>query len=140
MDQTQPQGNAQRSESSPAAYAWHPPATLAGFASRQDWGLVRELIDLFLSDGARQLERLKAAASGGDTGVMARICHSLKGSAQAMEAAPVTELSRAIEESARAGVPRDYPAEVEKLASAFEKVRTAMLAYCGDPGASITQH
>ena len=110
--------------------SWEPPPTLAGFAAAGQPSLIRELIDIFVQDGERQVGLLHAAAAAGDARALARISHSLKGSAQTMGAGAMIELSRSLEESARMGLQRDYPAEASRLALAFEEIRAAMLAYC----------
>ena len=107
---------------------WQPPADLAAIDDRE---MMRELIDIFLEDGERKLRLLQAAADAGDTAALGRISHSLKGSALAMGALPIIELSRSIEESARSGTPRAYSIDAGRLAVAFERTRAAMLEYCG---------
>jgi HPt (histidine-containing phosphotransfer) domain-containing protein len=109
---------------------WEPPPSLANFTAAELRILVRELVDIFVEDGARQIGLLHAAAVAGDAVALARISHSLKGSAQAMAAESMIELSRSLEESARLGAQRDYCADATRLSIAFEETRAAMLAYC----------
>src|SRR5579883_145694 len=115
--------------------SWTPPLSLAGFTAAEQTALIRELIETFVQDGERQIGLLQAAAAAGDAKAVARISHSLKGSAQAMGAEAMVELARSIEDSARSGTQRDYAAEAARLSAAFEQVRAAMLAYCSSaPG------
>ena len=113
----------------PSTRSWEPPPSLASFPGPERAALIRELIDTFIQDGERQIGLLHAAAEAGDADALARISHSLKGSAHAMGAASIIELSGSIEESARSGEQRDYRTDASLLAAAFEKMRTAMLAY-----------
>jgi HPt (histidine-containing phosphotransfer) domain-containing protein len=114
----------------PAAYRWEPPSSLASFAAPAQANIMRELIDVFVQDAERQLGLIQAAAAAGDIGALARISHSIKGSAQSMGAASMIELSRSMEEGARLGEQRDYRAEASRLATVFGETRAAMLAWC----------
>jgi HPt (histidine-containing phosphotransfer) domain-containing protein len=109
---------------------WEPPPSLAAFVAIAQPTLIRELVDVFVQDAERQLGLLQAAAAAGDICAVARISHSIKGSAQSMGAANMIELSCALEEGARSGEPRNYPAEAGRLAVMFVETRSAMLAYC----------
>jgi HPt (histidine-containing phosphotransfer) domain-containing protein len=114
----------------PTVPRWEPPPSLAAFMESAQPAVLRELVDVFVQDAERQLGLLRAAAEGGDIPALARISHSLKGSAQSMGAANMIELSRSMEESARLGQPRDYRADASRLAVVFGETRAAMLAYC----------
>ena len=118
------------SKGRPPVSRWEPPPSLASFAAAAQPAIIRELIDVFVQDAERQLGLLEAAAATGDLSALARISHSLKGSAQAMGAANMIEVSRSLEDSARLGVQRDYRADASRLAVVFGETRAAMLAYC----------
>jgi HPt (histidine-containing phosphotransfer) domain-containing protein len=114
----------------PSVYCWEPPPSLASFEAAAQAGIIRELIEVFVQDAEQQLGLLQAAAAAGDIGALARISHSIKGSAQSMGAANMIELSRSVEESARLGEQRDYRADAGRLVILFGETRAAMLAYC----------
>jgi HPt (histidine-containing phosphotransfer) domain-containing protein len=114
----------------PQVSRWEPPPSLAAFLTTAQPGVIRELVEVFVQDAERQVGLLQAAAAAGDIAAVARISHSLKGSAQSMGAANMIDLSRALETGARAGEPRDYHAEAGRLAVLFGETRAAMLAYC----------
>jgi HPt (histidine-containing phosphotransfer) domain-containing protein len=109
---------------------WEPPTSLAAFTATAHSALIRELVDVFVQDAERQLDLLQTAAAAGDISALARISHSIKGSAQSMGVASMIELSRSLEESARLGEERDYRTEASRLAIVFGETRAAMLAYC----------
>jgi HPt (histidine-containing phosphotransfer) domain-containing protein len=111
-------------------YHWEPPPSLSAFTAAAQSAVIRELIDVFVQDAERQLGLLQTAAAAGDITALARISHSIKGSAQSMGAANMIEVSRAIEDGARLGEQRDYNAEAGRLAIVFGETRAAMLAYC----------
>jgi HPt (histidine-containing phosphotransfer) domain-containing protein len=113
----------------PTASRWEPPPSLASFAAAAQPTVIRELIDVFIQDAERLIGLLQAATADGDIGAVARISHSIKGSAQAMGAAKMIELSRSLEDGARLAEQRDYRAEAGRLAIVFGETRAAMLAW-----------
>jgi HPt (histidine-containing phosphotransfer) domain-containing protein len=118
------------SQDPPSVSRWEPPPSLASFAAAAQTSIIRELIEVFVQDAERQLGLLQAAAAARDIEAVARISHSIKGSAQAMGAAGMIELSRSMEESARTGEQRDYNPGANRLAALFAETRAAMLAWC----------
>jgi HPt (histidine-containing phosphotransfer) domain-containing protein len=92
---------------------------------------VNELIRTYAEDGAAQVERLRVAAAAGDTPALVIGAHSLKTSSLNVGATVVAELSRVLEEGARAGSVTEAPARVEAIASAFDEARAALFALRG---------
>src|SRR5262245_18083638 len=76
-------------------------ALLAGFAGSGD--LVKEVIDVFLTDAPVMLERLKNAARAGDVTELGAAAHAIKGSAGLFSQGDAYEKARALEQRARGG-------------------------------------
>lgn len=93
---------------------------------------VDELVDTYLAEGQAQIAALRAAvaaiAAGGDPGELVRPAHSLKSGSVNLGALGLGEMCRALEEQARSGTPDDAAGQGERIATAFEAVRSALLA------------
>src|SRR5262245_7656158 len=76
-------------------------ALLAGFGGSGH--LVKEVIDVFLTDAPVMIERLKKAALAGDVAELGAAAHAIKGSAGLFSQGDVYEKARALEHRARAG-------------------------------------
>ena len=76
-------------------------ALLAGFAGRSD--LVKEVIDVFLTDAPAMLTRLNEAARGSSAADLAAAAHAIKGSAGLFSQGDAYEHARALELRARGG-------------------------------------
>jgi HPt (histidine-containing phosphotransfer) domain-containing protein len=94
-----------------------------------EWNFVKELIDVFLKDTASRIESMRIAASAADMTVLASSSHTLKGSAQLMNAVPLVQLSTEIERYARLNAPRDYLSLIDRLDLALSEVYQAMTSY-----------
>jgi len=112
-----------------------PPAPWAGSDILMDlersgeWNFVRELIDTFLKDAASRIESMRRAASAADMTALASCSHTLKGSAQLMNAVPLVELSTEIERCARLNERRDYLSLIDRLHLALAEVCQAMASH-----------
>ena len=90
---------------------------------------VRELIDTFLKDAALRIESMRRAASAEDMTALACCSHTLKGSAQLMNAVPLVEISTEIERCARLNERQDYLSLIDRLHLALAEVCQAMASY-----------
>lgn len=68
-----------------------------------DRDLLVEIVGLFLDDCPRRMASGRLALGAGDTATLARIAHSLKGSAANFGSASATAAAAAVETAARAG-------------------------------------
>lgn len=88
-----------------------------------DWDFIREVVDLFLSETPRKIEDLGAAIEHGDVPGVADVAHSLKGSALAVDAEVLRNLSEAIEHTARAGSLAGAASRYSKLQQEVQRIR-----------------
>jgi len=88
-----------------------------------DWDFIREIVDLFLSETPRKVEDLGAAIEHGDVPGVADVAHSLKGSALAVDAEVMRNLSEAIEHTARAGSLNGAAGRFSKLQLEVQRIR-----------------
>ena len=94
--------------SEPAAPSAPPPprtidldALLAGFGGNRR--LVNEVVDVFLEDGPKMLERIKTAARAHDAVELASAAHALKGAAGLFSQGAAYESAKRLEHLAKAG-------------------------------------
>ena len=112
-----------------------PPAPWAGSNVLMDmerngeWNFVKELYDTFLKDTASRIESMRKAAAAADVTALAYHSHTLKGSAQLVNAVPLVELSTEIERYARLNERRDYLSLIDRLDLALSEVCHAMTSY-----------
>jgi len=91
--------------------------------------LLRELVGIFVDDGPKRLETLRAAMTAADIQQLGQVAHSLKGSAAILGAARLQESAMALEEAAHAGRAENGVDLVGQLAREIERV----LAFFADP-------
>jgi len=84
------------------------PGLIANVAD--DDTLLREIVDLFIEDCPRSLDRLRRALGAADAGAAAKAAHALKGSVANFDAEEAVRLAQEIESLAAAG---QIPAAVE---------------------------
>jgi CheY-like chemotaxis protein len=77
------------------------PALLAGFAGRRD--LVKDVIDVFLTDAPVMLTRLKTAARASSAADLVGAAHALKASVGLFSQGEAYAQARALEQQARSG-------------------------------------
>ncbi|MEZ6186568.1 MAG: Hpt domain-containing protein [Planctomycetota bacterium] len=98
-------------------------AELRAGAAPGESDLVSELIDMFVADAPRLLERAREALAAGDVLAAGRAAHALKGNAASLGAGPLAAACNEVERQARAGeAPRLEPLE-RALERALEVVR-----------------
>ena len=94
-----------------------------------DQGLLRELVGIFVDDGPKRLEALRAAMTAADVQQLEQVAHSLKGSAAILGAARLQESALALEEAAHDGRAESGVHLVAQLAREVEQV----IAFFADP-------
>jgi CheY-like chemotaxis protein len=90
---------------------------------------VPELFGAFIAETESRLVALREAASRGDSDALARIAHSLKGSAGSFGARQVSRLAAELDESVAAGSPRPADDLVRRIEAAFRRARAALEAH-----------
>ena len=106
-------------------------ALLAGFAGRRD--LVKEVIDVFLTDAPVMLTRLKAAARASNAADLVGAAHALKGSVGLFSQGEAYAEARALELRARGGdltsadrASQDIERSVSALMTELAEIRDAL--------------
>jgi HPt (histidine-containing phosphotransfer) domain-containing protein len=94
-----------------------------------DQQLLRELVGIFIDDGPKRIEALRAAMTAPDGRQLEQIAHSLKGSAAILGAVRLQETALAVEESAHNGRADHAAHLVPGLVQEVERV----IAFFADP-------
>jgi signal transduction histidine kinase/CheY-like chemotaxis protein/HPt (histidine-containing phosphotransfer) domain-containing protein len=101
-------------------------------ANLRDLGLgdqeMAELIEAFVTDVATRFRDLHTALEGPDVGLLARTCHTLKGSSTSMGAAGMGLLCAELETQASSADLAGAPDTLSRLETEFERVRPALQA------------
>ena len=88
---------------------------------------IKEIIDVFLADLGQRLQMIGAHMSRGERAGVAAAAHAIKGSCSHFGAARLIELSRHVEEQARAHEPAEsIQAAIESMIGESERVRVAL--------------
>ncbi len=95
-----------------------------------------KLVDLFSSHSAAVLAQLRGAAEAGDTQLVERLAHSLKGSAGNLGAREMMELCAQLESEARAGRTADLASRTSTLEASYERARSRLVAALQGPGSA----
>jgi CheY-like chemotaxis protein/HPt (histidine-containing phosphotransfer) domain-containing protein len=91
-------------------------------------GLVKKVTDLFLEDTPRQLTALRDSAQRGDCARLAKLAHTLRGSAANLGAREMVRVCGELEAFGRDGDISIVPSLVADLESQFDSVRDALLS------------
>ncbi len=118
----QPLGPPQASASQPTLPAWDARKFLEEIGG--DETLLREVTDIFLEEAPKLLARLRQAVEAGDTAVIERTAHSLKGELSYF-GSPAAEYARELE---KIGKEKNLDRAPEVLASLEQEVRSLMEA------------
>jgi two-component system, sensor histidine kinase and response regulator len=94
-----------------------------------DRRLLRELVGIFVDDGPKRLEALRAAVRAVDGQKVEQIAHSLKGSASILGAARLRDAAQALEDAAHDGQAANGGGLVGQVAREVEQV----IAFFADP-------
>jgi CheY-like chemotaxis protein len=101
-------------------------SVLAGLRELQEEGepdILKEVVELFLTDVPPQLAALRGAVEAGDAHSVEQIAHTLKGSCGNMGAKRIEALCTELEEIGRSGDLRAAPARISRLEEEFRRVR-----------------
>jgi len=88
-----------------------------------DVELLKEVIELFLSDYPSTVEKIKAAVAGSDATALEHQAHSLKGSVSTFGADRAFEAAFALEKQGRSGDLRGAPEGLLELEQALQALR-----------------
>ena len=91
-------------------------------------GGMEGLLQRFLTDTLARIDSLRSVPDGADGPDIARVCHSLKGSASTMGAVHLAVLCSELESRALSGQVDDVTAKVEEIAKEYDRVRVALAA------------
>jgi len=94
-----------------------------------DRRLLRELVGIFVDDGPKRLEALRAAMTALDGQQLEQIAHSLKGSASILGAGRLRDAAQALEDAAHDRQAATGTALVGRVAREVEHV----IAFFADP-------
>jgi HPt (histidine-containing phosphotransfer) domain-containing protein len=94
-----------------------------------DQRLLRELVGIFVDEGPKRLEALRAAVSAADGHQVEQIAHSLKGSASILGAGQLRDAAQALEDAAHDGQAANGGVLVGQVVREVEQV----IAFFADP-------
>ncbi|MCF7707695.1 MAG: PAS domain-containing protein, partial [Verrucomicrobia bacterium] len=86
-----------------------------------------ELVDLFLEDAPKKLERIKTSLKSNDTKTLTIAAHSLKGSSSNLGARKLSSLCAELENQAKANNTVESPALIDKIEIEFDRVVKALI-------------
>ncbi len=87
------------------------------------WGLISELIDLYLEEMPERIDLLREAIEGDDAETVRAIAHKTKGSSANLGLPGVTAAARSLEDLGRTGDLAEADAHLKSLIIAFERAR-----------------
>ena len=90
-------------------------------------GVMREIVDLYLSDAPARLASMREAAGRGDAGSLASFAHGLKGSSGYIGAREMEAQCAEIERLVKDGRPEAATAKAASLDACLDRVRDALL-------------
>jgi HPt (histidine-containing phosphotransfer) domain-containing protein len=91
-----------------------------------DRELLRELIDLFLADVSGQMAELNAAVEAGDTEVVYRLAHTIKGAVATFAAEPARSAALELETIGRSGKLEGAADAWRRLGPLLEQLKGAL--------------
>jgi len=94
-----------------------------------DRRLLCELVGIFVDDGPKRIQAIRAALTASDVRQVEQVAHSLKGSASILGATRLQTAALALEDAAHDGHTEDGPALVAQIARELDKV----MAFFADP-------
>ena len=95
-------------------------------------GGVAQVVAAYLEDGERALAELRGAIEAGDAERLYRAAHGLKSQSATVGALALSELSRELEDTGRAGGLDGVAERVAAVAAEFERTRPALIALKGE--------
>jgi len=97
-----------------------------------DLELLQEIARLFLEDEANMFEAIETAAAGGDSKVLERAAHTLKGCVSNFGAAHAYEASLQLEKLGRAGEFAPVSDGLARLRTALDELRPELQALASE--------
>ena len=94
-----------------------------------DRRLLCELVGIFVDDGPKRIQAIRAALTASDVRQDEQVAHSLKGSASILGATRLQTAALALEDAAHDGHTENGPALVAQIARELDKV----MAFFADP-------
>jgi len=97
-----------------------------------DWSFLKEIVEVFLSDYPRLMDDLRRANTEGDSDLLLRSAHSLKGMLRNFQADAAAQVAFEIEAKAKAENFVDVPTKIEQLTdriSDVDKMLRTMVAH-----------
>jgi HPt (histidine-containing phosphotransfer) domain-containing protein len=94
-----------------------------------DRHLLSELVGIFVDDGPKRLQAIRAALTASDVRQIEQVAHSLKGSASILGAIRLQIAALALEDAAHDGHTENGPDLVAQIARELDKV----MAFFADP-------
>jgi HPt (histidine-containing phosphotransfer) domain-containing protein len=91
-----------------------------------DWPLLREVIDLFLSESRAMLAAIRAAMDAADDDALMNAAHKLKGSIASLSGGRARAAAWVFERKAEAREPGDREADYESLAHELDRFEVAL--------------
>ena len=94
-----------------------------------DQQLLSELVGIFIDDGPKRLQAIRAALTASNVREVEHVAHSLKGSAAILGATRLQTAALALEDAAHDGHTENGPDLVSAIARELDRV----MAFCADP-------
>lgn len=94
-----------------------------------DRRLLSELVGIFVDDGPKRLQAIRAALTAADVQQIEHVAHNLKGSAAILGATRLQTAALALEDAAHDGHTEDGPDLVAQIAREMDRV----IAFFADP-------
>ena len=94
-----------------------------------DRHLLSELVGIFVDDGPKRLQVIRAALTAADVRQVEHVAHSLKGSAALLGATRLSTAALALEDAAHEGHTENSPDLVAEIARELDRV----MAFFADP-------
>ncbi len=109
------------------AQSWNMPQDMAELAEAGEVEMIREILQIFLEDTPRNLNRLIAAIDAHDTAAVERLGHGLKGGCAQIGAARLAQIAAEWEHGAND--PLRWRTLLGSFQSEFVKVEASMRAH-----------
>jgi two-component system sensor histidine kinase/response regulator len=90
--------------------------------------VLRDVLQLFLSDAPMRLQAIDAACASGDAAALQRAAHTMKGASGTIGATRLQQACRRLEELARVPDVQSAPPVVESVRRAYAEVASAIRA------------
>jgi HPt (histidine-containing phosphotransfer) domain-containing protein len=91
------------------------------------------LVELFMTQSTKQLDRLEGAVATGDATAVTEVAHNLRGSSGNLGAQRMAELCRQVERAAQRSDVSGAAPLVPRLQTEFARVRAALSAQLSGP-------